>query len=95
MLSAVACGGLDNKLTVFPLALEDDSQSKKKVQRWCFWIYADEFDDHRDFDDDAGDHKLSIGDDHDYPDGVLCDGWPWCSRWLSMITMCIYERGWR
>jgi len=29
--SAVACGGLDNKLTVFPLALEDDSQSKKKV----------------------------------------------------------------
>ena len=49
MLSAVACGGLDNKLTVFPLALEDDSQSKKKVQRWCFWICADEFDDHRDF----------------------------------------------
>ena len=24
--SAVACGGLDNKLTVFPLTLEEDSQ---------------------------------------------------------------------
>ena len=68
MLSAVACGGLDNKLTVFPLALEDDSQSKKKVQRWCFWICADEFDDHRDF-------ELSIGDDHGYPDGVFSGVW--------------------
>ena len=29
--SAVACGGLDNKLTVFPLTMEDDSQSRKKV----------------------------------------------------------------
>jgi guanine nucleotide-binding protein subunit beta-5 len=28
---AVACGGLDNKLTVFPLSLEDDSSARKKV----------------------------------------------------------------
>jgi hypothetical protein len=28
---AVACGGLDNKLTVFPLSLEDDSSTRKKV----------------------------------------------------------------
>jgi len=29
--TSVACGGLDNKLTVFPLTMEDDSQSRKKV----------------------------------------------------------------
>lgn len=29
--TAVACGGLDNKLTVFPLSMEDDVASKKKV----------------------------------------------------------------
>ena len=29
--NAVACGGLDNKLTVFPLTLEEDSQVKKRV----------------------------------------------------------------
>lgn len=28
---AVACGGLDNKLTVFPLTLDEDSQARKKV----------------------------------------------------------------
>ena len=28
------------------------------------YIYADEFDDHRDF-------ELSIGDDHDHPGGAL------------------------
>ena len=30
--NAVACGGLDNKLTVFPLTLEEDSQVQKRVQ---------------------------------------------------------------
>ena len=30
--NAVACGGLDNKLTVFPLTLEEDSQVDNKVQ---------------------------------------------------------------
>ncbi|XP_023336379.1 LOW QUALITY PROTEIN: guanine nucleotide-binding protein subunit beta-5-like [Eurytemora carolleeae] len=28
---AVACGGLDNKLTVFPLAIEEDATGRKKV----------------------------------------------------------------
>ena len=27
----MACGGLDNKLTVFPLALEEDATGRKKV----------------------------------------------------------------
>lgn len=26
----VACGGLDNKITVYPLSVEDDVQTKKK-----------------------------------------------------------------
>ena len=30
-------------------------------------VYVDEFDDHRDF-------ELSIGDDHDYPNGIFCGG---------------------
>ena len=30
--NAVACGGLDNKLTVFPLTLEEDSQVDHKVE---------------------------------------------------------------
>ena len=39
--NAVACGGLDNKLTVFPLTLEEDSQVNRLQACWSStYVYS-------------------------------------------------------